>query len=99
MLYCNIIHINLLNYVFLKSFDLDLCEIIISACDIFFILYNKLADKSCSQPDLVDYVNNLDDHIYEYFILPCSDNLQILSEYIMKREFDNLNNSLNKYFI
>lgn len=59
--------------------------------DLIFLIYNKLADKVCYNPDLVDYVNLLDDMIYDIFIKKCSDDLQSLAEYCTCNEFSKLN--------
>ena len=42
---------------------MDYTEVIFNLCDLFFILYNKLADKGCYQQNLMDYLFKLDEYI------------------------------------
>ena len=89
MLYCNF---------FNKNIDLDYPEIIRKCSDMLFLIYNKFTDKSCFQPDLVDYITMLDDIIYENFIEIVANDLHLLAEFCTKKEFENINKELDKHF-
>lgn len=80
------------------SFELDYPSIVYSACDIFFILYNKMMDKACYNSNLLFYIEELDKYIYNYFINPCSNELKKLSELIFQKEMQDININLNNFF-
>ena len=61
------------------SFELDYPSTVYSACDVFFMLYNKMMDKICYNTKLLSYISNLDKYIVHYFINPCSKDLQKLA--------------------
>lgn len=77
---------------------MDYAEIMKKVCDILFLVYNKFNDKSCFQPDLVEFATQLDEMIYEYVIKAASEDLQKLAEHCVKKEFDTINKDLDKYF-
>jgi len=47
---------------------MDYAEVVFNLCDIFFIIYNKLADKICYQPQVMDYLFKLDEYINVSFL-------------------------------
>ena len=77
------------------SFELDYPSIIFSACDTFFMLYNKMMDKSCYHTNLLSYIKDLDKYIYNYFINPCSNELKKLADLIVQKEIQEININLN----
>ena len=81
-----------------SSFVYDYPSIVITACDIFFMLYNKLMDKICYNYKLTMYIKKLDGLIVENFINSVSDDLQKLSEYILFKECDEIAKSLEKIY-
>lgn len=81
-----------------SSFVYDYPSIVITACDIFFMLYNKLMDKICYNYKLTMYIEKLDRLIVENFIKSVSDDLQKLSEYILFKECDEIAKSLEKIY-
>ena len=81
-----------------SSFEFDYPNIIITACDIFFLLYNKMMDKICYNPNLIMYIEKLDQEIVENFIRIVSDDLQQLSEYILNKECEDITKNLEKIY-
>ena len=79
-------------------FESDYPSTIYSACDIFYMLYNKMMDNICYNPNFLPYIEELDDYIFNYFIKPCSNDLLKLSEIIIKKEFNELNSNLKKFY-
>lgn len=80
------------------SFELDYPSTVYSACDVFFMLYNKMMDKICYNLNLLSYINDLDKYIFSYFINPCSNDLKKLSELIVQKEIQEININLDKFF-
>ena len=80
------------------NFESDYSSIIYSACDIFYMLYNKMMDNICYNPNFLPYIKELDEYIYFYFIKPCYNDLIKLSEFIIKNEMNQLNSSLEKFY-
>ena len=80
------------------SFELDYPSTVYSACDIFFMLYNKMMDKVCYNTNLLKYISELDKYIYNYFINPCSNDLMKLSQLIVQKEIQEININLDKFF-
>ena len=80
------------------NFESDYSSIIYSACDIFYMLYNKIMDNICYNPNFLPYIKELDEYIYFYFIKPCYNDLIKLSEFIIKNEMNQLNSSLEKFY-
>ena len=68
-----------------SSFDFDYPSIIITVCDIFFMLYSKMMDKIFSHPNLFIYLKKLDQEIVKHFISVVSDDLDILYEFLFKK--------------
>ena len=81
-----------------SSFVYDYPSIVITACDIFFLLYNKMMDKICYNPNLIMYIEKLDQDIVENFIRIVSDDLQQLSEYILNKECEDITKNLEKIY-
>lgn len=81
-----------------SSFDLDYASVITLVCDIFFMLYNKMMDKICYNPNLNEYLQKLDQYISAHFINIVSNDLQKLSELIVKKEFEDLTRNLDKIY-
>ena len=79
-------------------FDSDYSSIIYSACDLFYMLYNKMMDNICYNPNFLPYIEELDEYISKYFINICSNDLVKLSEFIIKNEMNELNSSLKKFY-
>ena len=79
-------------------FEKDYSSIIYSACDLFYMLYNKMMDNICYNPNFLPYIEELDEYIFNYFIKPCSNDLVKLSEFIIKNEMNELNSSLKKFY-
>ena len=79
-------------------FESDYPSTVYSACDIFYMLYNKMMDNICYNPNFLPYIEELDDYIFNYFIKPCSNDLLKLSEIIIKKEFNELNSNLKKFY-
>ena len=65
------------------SFELDYASTVNSACDIFFMLYNKMMDKICYNSNLLPYITELDRYIVKEFIVPCKNDLIRLAEFII----------------
>ena len=80
------------------SFETDYSSIIFSACDLFYMLYNKMMDNICYNPNFLPYIEELDEYIFNYFIKPCLYDLVKLSEFIIKSEMNELNSSLKKFY-
>ena len=80
------------------SFELDYPSTVFSACDVFFMLYNKMMDKICYNINLVSYITELDKYIFIYFINPCSNDLKKLSELIVQKEMQEISINLDKFF-
>ena len=80
------------------SFELDYPSTVYSACDIFFMLYNKMMDKVCYNTNILQYISELDKYIYNYFINPCSNDLMKLSQLIVQKEIQEININLDKFF-
>ena len=79
-------------------FDADYSSIIYSACDLFYMLYNKMMDNICYNPNFLPYIEELDEYISKYFINICYNDLVKLSEFIIKNEMNELNSSLKKFY-
>ena len=80
------------------SIESDYPSIIYSACDVFHMLYNKMMDNICYNPNFLPYINELDEYILYYFIKPCSNDLIKLSEVVIKKEISEFNSSLIKFY-
>ena len=80
------------------SFELDYPSTVYSACDIFFMIYNKMMDKICYNSNLIPYIKTLDKYIIAYFINPCSIDLRKLSELIAVNEIHEINANIDKFF-
>ena len=80
------------------SFELHYPSTVYSACDILFMLYNKMMDKVCYNTNILQYISELDKYIYNYFINPCSNELKKLSELIFQKEMQDININLNNFF-
>ena len=76
----------------------DYPSIIYSACDIFYILYNKMMDNICYNPNFLPYIEELDYYILNCFIKPCNDDLARLSELIIKIDINELNTNISKFY-
>ena len=76
----------------------DYPSIIYSACDIFHMLYNKMMDNICYNPNFLPYIEELDEYISFYFIKPCCNDLVKLSELLIKNEMNELNSNLKKFY-
>ena len=80
------------------SFELDYPSTVYSACDVFFMLYNKMMDKICYNSNIFSYIAELDKYISNYFISPCSNDLKKLSELIIQKELQEVNINLEKFY-
>ena len=80
------------------SFELDYASTVHSACDIFFMIYNKMMDKVCYISNLLPYIYELDRYIVYEFIIPCLLDLKKLAEYITDNEIKSVENELKKFF-
>lgn len=80
------------------SFELDYPSTVFSACDVFFMIYNKMMDKMCYNMNLLSFIFELDKYIYNYFITPCSNDLKKLSELIIQKELQEVNINLEKFY-
>ena len=80
------------------SIESDYPSIIYSACDVFHMLYNKMMDNICYNPNFLPYIKELDENILYYFIKPCSNDLIKLSEVVIKKEISEFNSSLIKFY-
>jgi len=80
------------------SFELDYASTVNSACDIFFMIYNKMMDKICYVSNLLPYIYELDRYIVKEFIAPCANDLRQLAEYITEYEVRTVENELKKFF-
>ena len=80
------------------SFELDYASTVNSACDIFFMIYNKMMDKVCYISNLLPYIYELDRYIVKEFIYPCLCDLKQLAEYIIDNETRIVENELKKFF-
>ena len=80
------------------SIETDYPSLVYSACDVFHILYNKMMDNICYNPNFLPYIEELDECILYYFIKPCSNDLIKLSEVVIKKEFSELNSNLIKFY-
>ena len=80
------------------SIESDYPSIIYSACDVFHMLYNKMMDNICYNPNFLPYIKELDEYILYYFIKPCSNDLIKLSEVVIKKEISEFNSSLIKFY-
>ena len=79
-------------------FKLDYPASVYSACDIFYMLYNKMMDNICYNPNFLSYIEELDEYIISYFIKPCFDDLIKLSDLIIKNEVEELNFNLEQFY-
>ena len=79
-------------------FEMDYPSIIYSSCDIFYMLYNKMMDNICYNPNFLPYIEELDEYILTYFIKPCLNDLMKISEIIIKDEIEGLNSNLEKLY-
>ena len=79
-------------------FKLDYPASVYTACDIFHMLYNKMMDNICYNPNFLSYIEELDEYIIEYFIKPCFNDLLKLSELIIKSEVEELNSNLQNFY-
>ena len=80
------------------SIESDYPSIVYSACDVFHMLYNKMMDNICYNPNFLPYIKELDEYILYYFIKPCSNDLIKLSEVVIKKEISEFNSSLIKFY-
>ena len=80
------------------SFELDYASTVNSACDIFFMLYNKMMDKICYNSNLLPYITELDRYIVKEFIVPCKNDLIRLAEFIAESDIRSVYNELKKFF-
>ena len=80
------------------SFELDYASTVNSACDIFFMLYNKMMDKICYNSNLLPYITELDRYIVKEFIVPCKNDLIRLAEFIAESDIRSVDNELKKFF-
>ena len=80
------------------NFKLDYPSTVYSACDIFYMLYNKMMDNICYNPNFLSYIEELDEYILNFFIKPCFFDLMKLSELIIKNEVTDLNLNLEKLY-
>ena len=80
------------------SFELDYASTVNSACDVFFMIYNKMMDKVCYISNLLPYIYELDRYIVYEFIIPCLLDLKKLAEYITDNEIKSVENELKKFF-
>ena len=80
------------------SIESDYPSIIYSACDVFHMLYNKMMDNICYNPNFLPYIKELDEYILYYFVKPCSNDLIKLSEVVIKKEISEFNSSLIKFY-
>ena len=80
------------------SFELDYASTVNSACDIFFMIYNKMMDKICYVSNLLPFIYELDRYIIKEFIGPCVSDLRQLAEYITECEVRTVENELKKFF-
>jgi len=79
-------------------FELDYPATVYTACDIFYMLYNKMMDNICYNPNFLSYIQELDEYIINFFIKPCNNDLVKLSELIIKNEIEELNSNLEKFY-
>ena len=80
------------------SIETDYPSLVYSACDVFHMLYNKMMDNICYNPNFLPYIKELDEYILYYFIKPCSNDLIKLSEVVIKKEISEFNSSLIKFY-
>ena len=80
------------------SFELDYASTVNSACDIFFMLYNKMMDKICYTSNLLPYIRELDNYVLKEFIIPCKNDLIKLAEFISEIDIKSVENELKKFF-
>lgn len=79
-------------------YELDYPSTIYTACDLFYMLYNKMMDNICYNPNFISYIEELDNYIISYFIQPCLNDLSKISELIIKNEVDELSSNLEKFY-
>ena len=79
-------------------FNMDYPGTIFTACDIFYMLYNKMMDNICYNPNFLSYIEELDEYILTYFIKPCFEDLKNLCTIIIKNEVEELNSNLEKIY-
>ena len=79
-------------------FNMDYAGIIFTACDIFYMLYNKMMDNICYNPNFLTYIEELDEYILNYFIKLCFEDLQKLCTLVIKNEVEELNSHLEKIY-
>ncbi len=79
-------------------YELDYPSTIYTACDLFYMLYNKMMDNICYNPNFITYIEELDNYIINYFIQPCLNDLFKISELIIKNEVDELSSNLEKLY-
>ena len=80
------------------NFDLDYPSTVYSSCDIFHMLYTKMMDNICYNPNFLTYIEELDEYIINYFIKPCLNDLVKLSELIVKNEVEELSSNFEKLY-
>ena len=80
------------------SFELDYASTVNSTCDIFFMIYNKMMDKTCYVSNLLPYIYEFDRYVIREFIYPCLNDLKQLGEYIIENETKIVENELKKFF-
>jgi hypothetical protein len=86
---------------------MDYTEVIYNLCDVFFIIYNKLADKGCYQQNLMEYLLKLDDYINvcillilikKYFINAITEELLKVAEFYVNKQVDQMTKQLDKIY-
>ena len=91
-------HINIFYNRIKLCFESDYPSTVYTACDIFYMLYNKMMDNICYNPNFLSYIEELDEYIINFFIKPCNNDLIKLSELIIKNEVEELNSNLEKFY-
>ena len=92
---------NKINTFYIRTnicFNMDYPGTIFTACDIFYMLYNKMMDNICYNPNFLSYIEELDEYILIYFIKPCFEDLKKLCTIIIKNEVEELNSNLAKIY-
>ena len=80
------------------TFKLDYSKLIRAACDIFFMIYNKMMDKVCYNPNFLEYIEKLDKCIAVRFIKPCAVDLQKLAEFVIQKEVTELTTHIDQIY-
>ena len=57
-----------------------------------------MMDKICYNPNLYDYIQELDNLIARYFINLSAEDLRKLAEYIVKKDMNDLISNLDKVY-